>query len=154
MKRGAKWGSPALGVLAIGIFLGSCSKPKPLVFKGINQFRMEDIGMDSSTIFAELEFSNPNDMEIDFKKLDCQIFANNHLVGHYLNDSLTQVLPNANFSYPAKIRVDMRPIIQNALASFLSGSVDLHFVGNVKIGRAGFFMNVPIDFSQKQKLQF
>ncbi|MFT4203554.1 MAG: LEA type 2 family protein [Chitinophagaceae bacterium] len=154
MKRGIKWGSPALAVLLAGVLLGSCSKPKPLVFKGVNQFKVGDVGTDSSTLFAELVFSNPNDMKLDFKKLDCQIFANNQLVGHYVQDSVTHVLPGQDFTYPAKIRVDMRPIVQNALATFLSGTVDLHFLGNVKVGRGGFFANIPIDFSHKQKLRF
>ncbi len=153
MKRSEKWGSPTLLILAVAAVLTSCSKPKPLVFKGINQFKVEDVGMDSSTLFTELAFSNPNDIKLDFKKLNCDIFANNHLVGHYQQDSVTHVLPNTDFMYPARIRVDMRPIVQNAIASFLSGSVDLHFVGNVKVGRGGFYMNVPIDFSRKQKLQ-
>jgi|GEM_PF-422565 len=154
MKRREKWGSPALAVLAAGVFLGSCSKPKPIEFKGLKQFRIEDVGADSTTVFAELLFSNPNTTQLDFKKLDCQIFANDHLIGHYAQDSVSHILPNTDFTYPAQIKVDMRPILQNALSAFLSGSVNVHFVGNVKVGKGGFFMNVPFDFSQQQKLQF
>lgn len=154
MKRCAKWASPAFGVIAVMVFLSSCSKPKPLVFKGINQFKVEDVGMDSSTLFTELLFSNPNNSQVDFKKLDCQIFANDHLIGHYQQDSVTHILPNVDFSYPAKMKVDMKPILQNALSTFLSGSVNVHFVGSVKVGKGGFFMTVPIDFSRQQKLSF
>ncbi len=157
MKKSAGCASPNLGVwVSVLVFsiLGSCSRPKPPVFKGVNQLRIEDVDMDSATIFAELVFSNPNAMQLDFKKLDCQVFADNHLVGHYRQDSLTHVLPSTDFTYPARIRVGMKPIVQNAVASFLSGSVDLHLVGTVKVGRGGFFANVPIDFSHRQKLQF
>ncbi|WP_447641762.1 MULTISPECIES: hypothetical protein [Chitinophagaceae] len=154
MKRRAKWGSPALVVVIGMVFSVGCSQPKPPVFKGVNQFKVEDIGQDSATLFAQLLFSNPNDKSLDFKKLDCQIFANNNLVGHYQQDTVTHILPNADFAYPARLRIDMHPIVQNAVSVFLSGVVDLHFVGTVKVGRGGFFMNVPIDFSHKQKLQF
>ncbi|PZP42755.1 MAG: hypothetical protein DI598_16590 [Pseudopedobacter saltans] len=154
MKRSAKWASPALLSISVLCILGSCSKPKPLVFKGINQFKIEDVGMDSSTLFTELLFSNPNSSQVDFKKLDCQIFANDHLVGHYQQDSVTHILPNQDFSYPAKMKVDMKPILKNALSTFLSGSVTVHFLGTVKVGKGGFYMTVPIDFSRQQKLSF
>lgn len=154
MKRRTKWGSPTIWLLVALVVLVSCSKPKPLVFKGINQFKIDDIGMDSSSLFAELAFSNPNDMKLDLKKIDCDIFANDHLVGHYLLDSLMEIPANADFNYPARIRIDMHPIVQNAISAFLTGSVDLHIVGVVKVGRAGVYVNVPIDFAHQQKLSF
>lgn len=143
---------------AAGIFvvttLASCSKPKDLKFREASNLHVSDIGMDSSTLSLDLGFFNPNTYDIQLKNVNCDIFANKHFVGHYNRDSVFHIPGNANFTYPLKLRLDVKPILSNALSALFQKEILLEFKGTAKVGRSGFFITMPISFSKTQKLDF
>jgi hypothetical protein len=52
------------------------------------------------------------------------------------------------------MRVDMKAITSNVLSILLNKEVDIKLQGKARIGRSGFYMNVPILYEGKQKMPF
>ena len=134
--------------------LGACSTPQNLQFQGVQNFRLENVGLSSSTIAADLAYYNPNNFSLRVKHIDAQVYANNEYVGSYVLDSLMDIPARANFIFPARVNINMQPILKSALSILSSKDIQLHIVGKTKVGKGGFFMNIPFDVSSSQKLNF
>lgn len=154
MKKGAFWSKSLFGSLLSIVLLDSCFNYKPVEFKSVNSFNIENISSDSATLSAQLVFFNPNNTSLNFKNLDCDVFANEKLVGHFSQEKIIAIPAKSDFSYPAQMKVDLSPILKDAVATFLSGSVNLHLIGKAKVGIGNFYLSVPIDYSKDQKLSF
>ncbi|QES87402.1 hypothetical protein [Rhizosphaericola mali] len=154
MKRGKIWGISGLfSAISICIF-SSCSQPKALVFKEVKGVKLEEVGQDSSTLWMDVVYANPNKFDMQFKKVDCHILVENDTAGHYVQDTMVNIPALQDFEYATKVRLSMKPIYNNALRSFFSKSIHLKVVGKVKVGRHGVYINMPIDFTKEQKINF
>jgi LEA14-like dessication related protein len=139
-----------LGLIAI---LVSCKKPQDFQFLGVRNFRLENPSLNGATVSADLAYYNPNKYGVKVKHVDAQIFANGNLVGTYTLDTLMQIPAKENFIFPARLEIkNMRPIF-GSLASILANKeIVLRIAGKTKVGKGGFFVNIPFDFTTSQKL--
>ncbi|AYD46803.1 LEA type 2 family protein [Arachidicoccus soli] len=135
------------------IFEG-CTKPTPFEFRGIQNIQLQQMANNSPAISATLSLFNPNHYTVQLKKVDADIYVNGQFLSHYKLDTLLKIPGNAIFNYNILFPFDAKKVFNNVLASLFNQQVLLEIKGISKLGRSGFFVNVPFDFSSKQHLPF
>lgn len=133
------------------IFAG-CTKPAPFEFRGIQNIQLQQMEDNSPAISATLSLFNPNRYTVQLKKVDADIYVNGQFLSHYKLDTLLKVPGNTLFNYNVLFSFDAKKVVNNMLTSLFNRQVLLQIKGVSKVGRSGFFVNVPFDFSSKQHL--
>jgi LEA14-like dessication related protein len=134
------------------IFFTSCKKPQGFEYRGINNFKIDSIGFERSTVSLNLVYFNPNSFGVELKHVDCDVFVNNNYLGKYQLDTLMHISRRSEFTMPSRMTVDMRNLFKNSLNAFFAQQVQLDVKGNTKLGKAGIFINVPFTYSGIQKI--
>ncbi len=129
----------------------ACTTPKQLEYQDVKNFRIRNLTLQNPEIGMDLQFYNPNPYSLTLKDADISIYINDKFIG---KAALTQTfeVPQLNtFLMPVALTADLNSIFKNALALVFNQTVDVHLVGSVKAGK-GIFLNIPIDFRGKEKL--
>jgi LEA14-like dessication related protein len=132
----------------------SCSTPKALEYKTYQNFSINKLGFDKSTISMDLEYYNPNNYGLQLKKTDLDIFVNGNLLGHSSTDSLLNIPRRSNFLIPITFNVDMQNVFKNAYNAFIGKEVLIKLTGKIRIGKGNVFMSLPVDYESKQTFSF
>jgi len=135
------------------IVLVACKKPKAFDYRNVKNVKIEKLGFEKSTLSMELVYFNPNGFGVDLRKVDADIYIDNHYLGKYQLDTLMHIQRKAEFILPSRIQVDMRGIFKNALSVLFNREVLLHVKGTTKVGKAGFFKTIPFDYEARHKLE-
>ena len=130
----------------------ACKKPQGFEYRDVQNFSVDSLGFDRSTISMNLVYFNPNNFGVDLKHVDCDIYVNNNYLGKYTLDTTMHIAKRSEFLLPSKVQVDMRNIYKNSLNMLFSNEVQVDINGNTRVGKAGFFVNVPFKYSGKHKL--
>jgi len=130
----------------------ACKKPQGFEYRDIQNFSIDSLGFDRSTISMNLVYFNPNSFGVDLKHVDCDIYINQNYLGKYTLDTTMHIAKRSEFSLPSKMQVDMRNVFKNSLNVLLSQEVQVDVTGNTRVGKAGFFVNVPFKYSGKHKM--
>lgn len=128
----------------------SCSSPKALEYKTYNNFAIQRLGFNNSTISLDLQYYNPNNYGMQLKNTDLDIFINGNLLGHSSSDSLIRIPRRDTFSIPVKFDVDMQNVLKNAWNTLIGKEVLVKLTGKVKVGKANVFMSFPVDYEAKE----
>lgn len=135
------------------IVLVACKKPQAFDYRNVKNVKIEKLGFEKSTLSMELVYFNPNGFGVDLRKVDADIYIDNHYLGKYQLDTLMHIQRKAEFILPSRIQVDMRGIFKNALSVVFNREVLLHVKGTTKVGKAGFFKTIPFDYEARHKLE-
>ncbi len=138
--------------LAIIICLAACQKPQGFEYRGLNNFKIDSIGFQQSTVSLDLIYFNPNAFGVELKHVDCDVYINNNYLGKYQLDTLMHIAKRSEFTLPSKMQVDMRNLFKNSLNAFFAQEIQLDVKGTSRLGKAGVFINVPFSYSGRQKL--
>ncbi len=130
----------------------ACKKPQGFEYRDIQNFSIDSLGFDRSTISMNLIYFNPNNFGVDLKHVDCDIYINNNYLGKYNLDTSMHIAKRSEFSLPSKMQVDMRNVFKNSLNVLFSQEVQVDVTGNTRVGKAGIFVNVPFKYSGKHKV--
>jgi len=141
-------------ILLFCLVLAGCKKPSGIEFRGVNNIKMVDLSADTATILGTLTFFNPNNYPIQLKKIDADIFANQKFLSHYSLDTSMTIPADTSFLFDAKLHFNKSIIFDNILDVFMKREVLLQVKGKTKVGRGGFFVQIPFDVSTKQSLKF
>lgn len=128
----------------------SCSAPKPLEYMSYNNFKIDKLGFDYSTIKLNLTYYNPNNFRMQLRNTDLDVFINGKLFGHSATDTLIQIPKKDTFSLPVSFNVNMQNVYQNALNTLLGKEVLIKVTGKVKVGKANVFMYFPVNYESKE----
>ncbi len=134
------------------LLLFSCKKPQGFDYRGMNNFKIDSLGFEHSTISMNLVYFNPNNFGVDLKHVDCDIFVNKNLLGKYVLDTSMHIARQSEFSLPSRVQVDMRNIYKNSLNALFNQEIQVDVKGVTRVGKAGIFVNVPFTYSGKQKI--
>lgn len=148
-KFGLIWASAAVVIMSS---FAACSKPKDIVFKGVQDFQLVNFDGDSATLSAKIGYENPNSFAFRVKDIDCSVFANDLFVGNYKHPEEITIAPNATSFEPITVKIGVKSIMKNGLSFLSKKSINFKFTGNSKVGKGPFFVNVPIQFSKEQSL--
>jgi LEA14-like dessication related protein len=142
-----------LSIAAIVMFMiFSCKKPQGFEYRNLENFSIDSLGFERSTISMSLVYFNPNDFGVDLRHVDCDVFVDSNLLGKYVLDTSMHIAKRSEFSLPSKLQVDMRSLYKNSLNAFLGQEIQIDIKGATRVGKAGIFVNVPFTYSGKQKI--
>ena len=135
-----------------GMFLTSCRTPKDLEFREFNGVKLDRLGFSASSLSVNLVYYNPNNFGLELNRTELDIFVDSVYLGH--SSQLLQVpIPKRDvFTIPLKVDLDMKNLLKNSLVSLFNKEVAIRTVGNVKVGKAGIYKNIKVDYTTRQQL--
>ncbi|MBS1565981.1 MAG: LEA type 2 family protein [Bacteroidetes bacterium] len=140
--------------LLSGIFLTGCSRPEAPVFQSLANLELKDPGMKESTVSADVRYYNPNGYPLKFKKGELSVYINDHFVGKSELDTLIVIPARDTFSIPVSMKLKMQDLLSNTLGLLLTHELGIKLEGYARLGRSGIFINVPIHYEGRQKVEF
>ena len=147
-------------VLAISIALpfifwltipNSLKQPEFIEMKNLE---LTSVGLKESQIKMDMIYYNPNRHNLKLKKAEVDIYVDDKFAGRSMVDTLIRIPREDTFSIPVQVKVDMRSILPNALAAFLNEELKIRLDGYARMGKAGIYINVPIQQESTQKFNF
>lgn len=152
-KSGGK--SPLLSLVLLS-FLGftACRQPEIPEYQALENFSLGKIGMNETVVSADLKYYNPNNYELQFRRADLAIAVNNKPVGNTVLDTLIRIPKKDTFYVPVQMKVNMKQLLGNAFSLLLNNELDIKVNGTIRMGRSGFFMNLPVNYEGKQKIDW
>ena len=138
-----------------GFFIaGLVSMLKEPVFIEMKNLEVSQVGVKESVIKMEMIFYNPNRLNLKLKKAEIDIYLDDRFAGRSIVDTLIKIPREDTFSIPVQVKVEMKTILPNALSAFLYEELKVRLDGYVRLGKAGVYINVPIQQESLQKLNF
>jgi len=125
----------------------SCKKPESFEYRDIRNFKIDSLGFDKSTVSMDLIYFNPNNYGVDLKKVDCDVFVQHNFLGRYTLDTTMHISKRSEFAIPSRMQVDMKNLMKNTFASFLSTQLLVEVKGTTRVGKAGIYITVPFSYS-------
>lgn len=140
-----------LSLLCI-ILLTACQKPQAFDYRSVKNVKLEKLGFEKSTLAMELVYYNPNSFGVDLRKVDCDIYIDNHYLGKYKLDTLMHIQRKSEFVLPSRIQVDMQGIFKNVLTVLFNKEVLVNVKGTTRVGKAGFFKTISFNYEARHKI--
>lgn len=138
--------------IILTLLLTSCSTPKELEYRTYQNFKVEKLGLGSSTIRMDLVYYNPNKFGLQLKRTDLEIYLDDVFLGRTSQELQISIPRESEFALPIKIDVDMKNLLKNALKASFSNNVDIKVKGTVKVGKANVYMSFPVNYEGKHNL--
>ncbi len=142
----------SLLTLLVIVALTACQKPQAFDYRSVKNVKLEKLGFEKSTLNMDLVYYNPNNFGVDLRKVDCDIYIDNHYLGKYKLDTLMHIQRKAEFVLPSRIQVDMQGIFKNVLTVLFNKEVLLNVKGTTRVGKAGFFKTISFNYEARHKI--
>ena len=133
--------------------LASCGSMKDPVFKGIENVKMDGLGINASSVTLDIRYFNPNGFRGQLKQAEGDAWIDSIYLGRFIVDTTVQIPANSDFLVPVKLAVDMKQLLKHSFASFLKEDVLLKITGKARAGKSGFYRNFSLNYLGKQNLQ-
>lgn len=134
-------------IFLFAVVTAACNKPQSFEYRGMQNLKVDSIGLVSSHVSLELVYFNPNNFGVDLRNVNCDIYINHNYLGKYALDTLMHIAKRSEFVIPSSMNVDMKNVFKNALGTFLSKQVLVEINGSTKVGKSGIFITVPFNYS-------
>lgn len=112
-------------------------------------FKITSLGLKESVIQTNLYYYNPNNISLQLKQVDADVFIEDRLAGHSNIDTLIKIPAKDTFAIPVRFKIEMKNILTNAFSIFTQDKVDIKMKGTASIGKAGLFIKIPVDYQGK-----
>lgn len=139
-------------VALITLIISSCTKPKDLEFVDIQNIRMIKWGLSESVVGLDVRLYNPNNQQVKLKDVLAKVYANSTYLGDTQTDSIITVPRKDTFAVPLTLKIQTASAIAKVMETLSDTAVIIKVDGNVKMGKAGVFVNYPIRYEQAQKM--
>lgn len=143
----------ALLFALFALLLAGCQKPQGFDYRDIKNVKIENMGFDKTLLSMDLVYYNPNGFGVDLKKVDCDVYVDNSYLGKYQLDTLMHIPRRAEFNLPSRIAIDMKTVLKNSLNMLFSQEVLINVKGTTRVGKAGFYTNVPFNYEARHQLK-
>jgi len=140
------------GILVV--ILTSCRELAPPEYLEVSNLELETKALGKPTLSALVSMYNPNKSNLTFKSGSLNIFMDNRLLGHTELDSTIHIKKLDTFQIPIRVNIEYRNVIGNALSLLMKDSVLIRLEGNIRVGRSGIFITRPVNYEQKERLDF
>jgi len=134
-------------LLIISAFIPACKKPQSFEYRGMQNLRIDSVGLTKSRISLELVYFNPNNFGVNLRNVNCDVYVNHNYLGKYVLDTLMHIAKRSEFVLPSSMDVDMKNVYKNSLNTLLSKRVLVELHGSTRVGKSGIFITVPFDYS-------
>lgn len=125
----------------------ACNKSQSFEYRGMQNLKIDSLGLTSSHISLELVYFNPNNFGVDLKNVSCDVYVNHNYLGKYVLDTLMHITKRSEFAIPSGMDVDMKNVYKNSLNTIFSKQVLVELHGTTRVGKSGIFITVPFDYS-------
>ena len=136
----------SLLVLGMTVLQLSCSAPKPIEYRDFKDFAIEKLGFTQSTVRMDLIYFNPNNVGLQLKRTDLDIFIDGTYLGHTAQEWQITVPKKRDFAIPIKIDVDMKNLLKNGWNTLTRKEVLVKVSGKIKMGKANVFISYPVNY--------
>ncbi len=126
----------------------SCRQPKELVYEGIDK-----VTVNQSVISVNVRMYNPNHYKLKMKNADLSVLLNGAVIGKMEAADNLEIARQDTFTLPVALHVELAKSLPNAMQLLFNSEVNIQLTGNVKAGRHGVFVNVPVNYEGKYDLK-
>lgn len=133
--------------------LMGCAKIKDPEFRRLEDFRLKNLGLQNASIGFSVTYFNPNNFGVAVKEAQADIYIDTIYLGKFVQDSAISVGKNAEFSLPLSGNVALQKVLKLNMQELNQKEVLLRANGNVKVGKAGIFVNREIKYERRHKLE-
>ena len=143
-----------ISLMALFVLLqsGGCNDVKELEYKGIENTRLQSLGLNNTSIRIELKYFNPNKFGIDVKETNLNIYLNDKFIAVADQPEKTQIPKKSDFIFPVTAHFDPIKVVGMAFKSLLSGKSKVGLHGTAKLGKGGVYIRVPVDIEEQVSL--
>ena len=139
-------------LLTIVVVAVSCRTPKDLVYQDVDHFSLQKAGLKQTIVVLDIRLYNPNNYRLKLKNADLDVFLNGNHLGKMTVKESTSFIANDITELPVILDVDLMNVLPNAFQILINKEVTIKLSGNIRAGRHGLFINVPINYEGKQDL--
>ena len=129
------------------LLLFSCKDVQRPVFEDVENLKVGKFEMSHTSITANVRFKNPNRFGLHLKKVECDLFVDSTLLGHFINTEEVHIPGNNIFHIPVRGDVQTSRMMEYARKTFLNEPSIVHVKGTVRVGRSGVYRNVPVAYT-------
>lgn len=140
-------------MLLVLLFMVSFPFIKEPEFIDARNFGLRSAGLKTSTVYADLIYYNPNNLGLQMKKAELDVYVDDRFLGHSLLDTLITIPKKDTFSFPVMLEVEMKNIFPNAFAMLMKEEIELRIEGTAKVGKGGLFLNVPVKYRGMHRIR-
>src|SRR5215207_2588018 len=135
------------------IVLAGCGKVKEPEFRRVGQFKVKSLGLLQTTIGFNVTYFNPNNFGVTVKETSADVYMDSVFLGKFIQDSTIGVQKNAEFSIPLSGSISLQTALQMNIQDVGQREILLKAEGSTKVGKAGIFINKPIKYVGKHRLE-
>ena len=136
----------------VALLQPGCKRPEAPIYQSIEHFRLENPGWTESVVSADVKYYNPNTFALRFKRAELSVSINKHFVGKSVLDTLIDIPGRDTFYIPVSMKLNMRDVFSNAVEVLLLHEADIKLDGFARLGKSGIYINVPIHYEGKQRI--
>lgn len=133
-------------------FLISCAAPKAFEYREVRNIKLDQFGFDKTSLIMEIVYFNPNNFGLELKKVDADVYVDNHYLGKMNLDTSMHISKKSDFILPSKIALDLKEFYKNALNLAVSNEVLVTVKGTTRVGKAGLYKTIPFTYEGRHKL--
>jgi LEA14-like dessication related protein len=134
-------------LLAVLVLIMACNKPQSFEYRGMQNLKIDSVGLTKSKISLELVYFNPNNFGVNLRNVNCDVYINHNYLGKYVLDTLMRITKRSEFVIPSSMNVDMKNVYKNSLNTLLSKQVLVELRGSTRVGKSRIFITVPFNYS-------
>lgn len=135
------------------IFFSGCIQVKNPEFRRLEHFRLKNMGLTQVTISFAVTYYNPNNFEVSIKDAWADVYIDSVYVGKFVQDSMISVARNAEFSIPLSGAIALEEALKFDFKNLKQREILFRADGNVKIGKAGIYINKPFHYQGRHRLE-
>jgi len=140
-----------LSFLLLTNLLISCAAPKELEYRDFKNLVVEKIGFSATSLKMDLIYYNPNNFGLELNRTDLDVYINNNYLGRTEQVYQVSIPKREEFAIPIKIDVDMKNLLKNGLATFLTNEVMVKITGTIRVGKLNVFKTFTVNYEGKQQ---
>ncbi|RYY61099.1 MAG: hypothetical protein EOO05_07585 [Chitinophagaceae bacterium] len=138
--------------LLLVVVVASCRPIKDPVFNGIENVRVNNVGLGESSVTLGMSYTNPNNYRAKLKSAEGDAWMDSTYLGHFVVDSTVEIPASSNFLVPVNLTVDMKQILKNSFSALLNKQVLIRITGTGRAGRHGVYRKFNLNYQGKQDL--
>ena len=139
-------------IVLLALFV-SCRQPKPLAYQGVSHLGMSDIGLTYSTVSMDMKLYNPNNYKMNLKSAAVDVYFDGKMVGKAIVNKSFTIPRKDTFELPVLLRVDLANVFPNALQLLMNKQITLKLCGEMRAGKHGVCINIPVNYEGVQKFR-
>ena len=141
-------------IFVLLLILNACKHPESFEYREIKDLQVKHIGLTQTKVAFNVLFYNPNNFNINLKKIDCAVFFNQKYLVDYKLDTMMHIASKTTFAIPATLNFDLLDVMKRGFSTIMNKEALVSVKGNVRVGKACFYKNIPVQYEIKYKLPF